>query len=169
MSVGEHFQDSSPKLTATSTTASNFHYGSPTLSPTITSPRYDYNDYGVQQQQNLHQWNGSQSDRQSLDLGYPSPQDQMSYASPYGYDYIHPGYEPSNDMTGLSTTPPTASFAATGLPFPGLEFIRNYNSTGYAIGEQDSLWHSYDPGAFEYNPDIPFNLGDADIVHDSSQ
>jgi hypothetical protein len=26
--------------------------------------------------------------------------------------------------------------------------------------EQDSLWNTYDPSAFEYNPDLPFTLGD---------
>lgn len=102
---------------------------------------------------------------------YAANSQDSSLSYPYGPYALEQGYSGYDDsgtsLTGLSSTPPSASFAATGLPFRGLEFIRNYsNSGGYAMGEQDSLWHSYDPGAFEYNPDLPFTLGDLTEAHD---
>lgn len=85
-----------------------------------------------------------------------------------GYSGYDPSHEINPGMNALSSTPPTASFDAPGLPFRGLEFIRNYSSGGYSagdnfMGEQESLWQSYDPLAFNYNPDLPFTLGDPDI------
>lgn len=82
---------------------------------------------------------------------------------------------------GLSTTVPvpSASFSAPGLPFRGLDYIRNFNQDQFGNGtEMDTgtsgsgmntaatggagefLWNnaSYDPGAFELNPDVPFSL-----------
>lgn len=140
------------------------------LSPTNNPNQYEY-EYGMQpsplgHSDNAQQnWNGSgNGEPQGVDA-YPS---NMSYSSNAygGYDVIDSrGYYSQSDLGGnlteLSSTPPTASFAATGLPFRGLDYIRNYgNGGGYSMGEQDSLWHSYDPGAFEYNPDLPFTLGD---------
>lgn len=78
-------------------------------------------------------------------------------------DGSYSAYDATSDLTlaGLSTTSPSTSFAATGLPFPGLEYIRNYNPGGFnAGGEQDLLWRSYDPGAFGLDPDLPFTIGD---------
>lgn len=119
---------------------------------------------------NSQQWSENSSERRALDM-YPGSQDTpMHGTSAYGaytstLDLGYVGYEASPDMggaiPGLSTTPPTSSFAAPGLPFRGLDFIRNYNPGGYSVAyDQDSLWQSYDPGAFEYNPDLPFTLGD---------
>lgn len=115
---------------------------------------------------NSQQWNGSGGgEPQGVDI-YPSG---MSYSSNAygGYDAIDSrGYtygqsDLGGNLAEISSTPPTASFAAPGLPFRGLDLLRNYgNGGGYSMGEQDSLWQSYDPGAFEYNPDLPFTLGD---------
>lgn len=103
-----------------------------------------------------------------MDLYTTSTQEPTLYASSYGFgstmDGSYSGYEVASDMTlaGLSTTPPTSSFSVTGLPFPGLEYIRNYNPGGFnPSGEQDSLWQSYDPGAFGLDPDIPFTIGES--------
>lgn len=61
--------------------------------------------------------------------------------------------------SGLSITPPTALFDAPGLPFRGLDYMRNYCPGSYTIGsDQDSLWQSYATGAFGYDPDLPFSL-----------
>lgn len=100
----------------------------------------------------------------------------MYSADIYGPNGVYPsplegysGFDPSPDgMNALSTTPPTASFDAPGLPFRGLDFLRQYNSGGYYagdnfMGEPESLWQSYDPIAFNYHPDLPFTLGDPDI------
>jgi len=143
-----------------------YNYSGP-ISPTNTSNQFDY---GMQssplshannmQQQQQQQWNGG-GEPQGVDI-YPS---NLSFSS-----NSYSGYEPSDsrnfydlggNLTELSSTPPIASFAAPGLPFRGLDYIRNYsNGSGYSMGEQDSLWNTYDPGAFEYNPDLPFTLGD---------
>ncbi|KAJ7179341.1 fungal-specific transcription factor domain-containing protein [Mycena filopes] len=160
----------SPQPSPTLASTSIYNYP---LSPTHPPPNQYEFEYGMQSSplghtSNAHQWNGSGGgEPQGVDI-YPS----VSYSSNSfgGYDPIDPRgyYRPPSDMAAtlaeVSSTPPTASFAATGLPFRGLEFIQNYgngNGGGYSMGEhQDSLWHSYDPGAFEYNPDLPFTLGD---------
>ncbi|KAJ7228882.1 fungal-specific transcription factor domain-containing protein [Mycena pura] len=152
------------------TLASTSIYSYP-VSPTSATNQYEF-EYGMQHsplsQANSaqQQWNGGES--QGIDI-YPS---NMSYSSYGGYDGVdsHNYSYGGSDMVGgsmaeLSSTPPITSFAASGLPFRGLEFIRNYGSAstngggGYSM-EQDALWHSYDPGAFEVNPDLPFTLGD---------
>ncbi|KAJ7068066.1 fungal-specific transcription factor domain-containing protein [Mycena amicta] len=129
-------------------------YGYPPLSPTTaTSGQFDF-EYGMHGQ---HQWNGA-GDSQGMDL-YSS---NLSYPSYAGADL---GY--GSDLGGSMAE--FSQFAGPGLPFRGLEFIRNYgavagNGAGYEMGEQD-LWHSYDPGAFQLNPDIPFTLGDVSEGH----
>jgi len=161
----------------TLTSAHSFNYGSPTLSATqIPSPRYDY-DYGLQSNLNFSSgqpWNNGQGSGMFQSNSQDGPMSFNSsgggFTSPLD---AFPNYETSQDMNsslGLSTTPPSSTFAAPGLPFRGLEFIRNYTSGIYSngdnyMGEQESLWQSYDPVAFEYNPDLPFTLGDSDGGH----
>jgi hypothetical protein len=76
-------------------------------------------------------------------------------------------YEPSSSDFGsfpsLSTTPPSSSFAVQGLPFRGLDYIRNYNSGLYSPTGDQELWQSFDPGAFGYDPELPFVLGDLTV------
>ncbi|KAJ6599296.1 fungal-specific transcription factor domain-containing protein [Mycena vulgaris] len=140
------------------------------LSPTNAPGQYEY-EYGMQSSPLSHgnsapHWNGS-GEPQGVDI-YPSNMSYSSNAYSGGYDAVDSRSYTygTSDLGGgniveLSSTPPIASFAAPGLPFRGLEFIRNYgNGGGYSMGDQDALWHSYDPGAFEYNPDLPFTLGD---------
>jgi hypothetical protein len=82
------------------------------------------------------------------------------------------GYDPSSDLTNplsaLSTTPPSSAFAASGLPFSGLDYIRNFRAGGYST-DHDALWQSYDAGTFgAYDPELSFNLGaDNTIIPDS--
>jgi len=128
----------------------------------LTSPhRYEY-EFGVPpsalSQSNVQQWNVEQQTPDQTLFGNPFG----PYASPLdnygGYDLTT---DFSGGLTGLSTTPPSSStFATSGLPFRGLDFIRNYNPSGFVTGDQDSLWQSYDPGAFGYDPELPFTLGD---------
>jgi hypothetical protein len=145
---------------------SAYSYQSP-VSPNQPSPPriYDYNTYGIQPsaltQESTQQWtNGSDYTANS--------QDQTLFTNAYGayppLDGGFGGYDPTADLTnGLSassTTPPSSIFAASGLPFRGLDYIRNFNMGGYSA-DQDSLWQSYDPnGSFGYDPDLTFNLGD---------
>ena len=60
---------------------------------------------------------------------------------------------------GQGDTPPQSSFDALGLPFAGLDFIRNYTNSGYDMG-QDQTWKGFDGGEFRYDPDLPFSLGE---------
>jgi hypothetical protein len=150
-----------------------YSYNGVPLSPlhTPSQPHYDYGNYqSPLAQSSSTQWPGDNSEQGEVDM-YPSSS-QMSYAgmsygdSSYGeplstIDSSYLDFGGTSDMlSGLSTTPPTASFDAPGLPFRGLDFIRNYNPGGYSVGDQDSLWHTFDAGAFGYDPDTPFTLPD---------
>jgi hypothetical protein len=71
-----------------------------------------------------------------------------------------------------NTTPPTATFDAPGLPFRALDYIRNFDQDSYSpIGVgQDSLWQSFDPGAFGDDPELPFTaLGDIPEAHEGGR
>ncbi|KAH8113420.1 fungal-specific transcription factor domain-containing protein [Phellopilus nigrolimitatus] len=58
-------------------------------------------------------------------------------------------------------SPPSSSFATNGLPFAGLDFIRNYTPGVYDDGPgQDGLWQGFDGGEFRYDPDLQFSLGE---------
>ncbi|KAF6762750.1 fungal-specific transcription factor domain-containing protein [Ephemerocybe angulata] len=154
-------QQQQPPSEPTSSLANAYTYQSP-ISPTQPSPphmAYDYNNYGVQpsslSQDSTQQWatNGSE---------YTSPsQDQTLYTSPYGYGSLDGGF--GAGLSALSTTSPFSNFAASGLPFRGLDYIRNFSTGGYST-DQDSLWQSYDLGSFGYDPDLAFNLADASTV-----
>jgi hypothetical protein len=105
-----------------------------------------------------------------MDMFPSTSQDSSSLYNPnlFGFGSALDGggygaFDTTTDMTlaGLSTTPPSSSFAATGLPFRGLEYIRNYNLAGFnASGDINSLWQSYDPDTFRFDPDLPFTIGD---------
>jgi hypothetical protein len=77
----------------------------------------------------------------------------------------------STNAPPTSTTPPYANFATPGLPFAGLDFIRNYNNPeAYGLsGIDDSLWQAIDPGAFHYDPDVPWSLTDLPSVVEEEQ
>ena len=62
-------------------------------------------------------------------------------------------------IQGQGDSPPLSSFAATGLPFPGLDYIRNYTPGVFDDG-QEGLWQNYDGGEFRFDPDLPFSLGE---------
>ncbi|KAG6378490.1 hypothetical protein JVT61DRAFT_12750 [Boletus reticuloceps] len=106
---------------------------------------------------------------------YPSGSQpgSLPYAT-YGHSSssIDPIWYSSSDVgyTQLSTTPPTSSFPAPGLPFLGLDYIRNYNSNGYSASDQDSLWQTIDAGVFGIDPELPFTFGDSPPdLHDGRQ
>ena len=157
-------QDPNPQPIPPNTYGFTSHLSSGELA---SSQRYEY-EYGVPpsalSQSNVQQWNVEQQTPEQALFGNPFG----PYASPldsYG------GYDLSSDfsggLTGVSSGPPSSSFAASGLPFRGLDFIRNYNPSGFVTGDQDSLWQSYDPGAFGYDPELPFSLGDTcNDLHD---
>jgi len=52
-------------------------------------------------------------------------------------------------------------FSAMGLPFSGLEFIQNYPPDGYSTDpNSNSLWQTFDAGAFIQDPEMPFSFQD---------
>lgn len=156
----------SPRLVAGPSYSS---YNGVPLSPlhVPTQPQYSNYDYGNYQSplaQSSNQWPVDNGEQSALEMYPPASYSGLSYSGE-SLDPNYNGYGGTSDMngpmSGLSTTPPTASFDATGLPFRGLDFIRNYNPGGYSVGgDQDSLWQSFDPGAFGYDPELPFALPD---------
>ncbi|KIY67354.1 hypothetical protein CYLTODRAFT_353365 [Cylindrobasidium torrendii FP15055 ss-10] len=135
-------------------THSQFSYGASSAQP--SSPLYSEFGFDSQiGQPATTQWNGNSSglgmDNGMLyDYGYGS-----------GIDGMYAGFDSS--MGGATT-----SFDAPGLPFRGLDFLRNYNNADepaapYLTAEQDSgLWQSYEPVNFDYVPELPFTLTDLD-------
>ena len=84
------------------------------------------------------------------------------------YDGFSPATATAAAAGGTGTTPPSAGFAAPGLPFHGLDYIRNYNPTsgGAGVGpssatfaaDQEQYWQSsFD--TFGVDPEMSFNFG----------
>ncbi|KAI0959822.1 hypothetical protein AcW1_004536 [Taiwanofungus camphoratus] len=145
-------------------------------SPTVAVPsqRFDY-DFGLSQSP-PDRWNAPNGDANGLKF-FPSGSQTQQPRHPYSptsfvlqqsstldptyLNYDGTGTDPAMGLFGMSSSPPSsAGFAAPGLPFRGLDFIRNYNPAGYSVGNEQELWQMFDPGAFGYDPEIPFTLGD---------
>jgi hypothetical protein len=162
MSNLENLNDSSPNLSHPSAHA----YTPPLSAPAFhSSPsKFEQNDYALQASP-LSQTNPhpilSANEHHSQGF-YPMGSADTSLFNAYGFNSsLDPGFSGFDGTpTGLSMAVPSSSFAGTGLPFTGLEFIKNYPTNGYSTSDQESLWQSYDPGAFGYDPDMPFTLGD---------
>lgn len=76
------------------------------------------------------------------------------------------GSRPSASASGgTGTTPPSAGFVAPGLPFHGLDFIRNYDPSGGAgagpTGFGDHEWQNWQSSfdTFGVDPETAFTLG----------
>ncbi|KAG6890946.1 hypothetical protein C0995_000903 [Termitomyces sp. Mi166 len=151
-----------------SSQAPSFKYTSATAAAQPSPPRFESYEYGLQSsplaQSNSSPWNGNE-DHFSAGPDMYSTGDSAMYPNTYGYpsSLDFPAYDVGDlTMNGLTVTSPSSTnFAATGLPFRGLEYIRNFNPGGYSANDQDSLWPSYDPGVFGFDPDLPFTLGDS--------
>jgi len=164
-------QEPSPLSTTNSKNANSYSYTRPGQASLQSPQRYEF-DYGVQPSalgQSSTQWNGSNGD-QAL-FSPTGTTDQSLYGfNPYSPLDVYQGYEPVVDLAGGFSGPtpsPTSATYPTSLPFRGLDYIRNFNPNGYA-SDQDSLWQSYDPGAFGYDPDLPFTMGDpTNELHDT--
>ncbi|KAI0080746.1 hypothetical protein K474DRAFT_1589402 [Panus rudis PR-1116 ss-1] len=176
----EHPLESSPHMISASSFGMN-----PPQSPTVQMPpgQFDY-EFGLSQSPPAeNRWNGgTESSIASGSQGHlggysnnnsfsPNPTIDTSYLN-FNSPDLNMGIS-----GGLSTTPPSAGFAGPGLPFRGLDYIRNYDpagsSSGYMMGnnDQDALWQTFDPGAFGLDPELPFTLGDltVDDHHDVQQ
>jgi len=124
--------------------------------------------YSYSHQEQQHPWspndplNGGAFSPMSHDADYSSMfgsgnsshnnQGFVSYssASPFGAMLSLPSQGES---------PPSSSFATQGLPFPALDYIRNYNGNGYDDG-QESFWTVFDNGDYRFDPDQSFPLGE---------
>ncbi|KAL4241486.1 ABC-transporter-regulating transcription factor-like protein [Abortiporus biennis] len=151
-------------------------------SPTIQVPpsQFDY-DFGLSQSPPTERWRGH-NDANGLKL-YPTTTDAHASGSNFANNPMYTPQTPTTDtsylgygqdfntgLSGMSTPPISTQFAGPGLPFRGLEFIRNYSPGGYNLsGDQDSLWQTFDPGAFGYDPEIPFTLGDFPVEGQHTQ
>lgn len=60
---------------------------------------------------------------------------------------------------GMASIAPSTHFPAPGLPFRGLDFIRNFETGNEGYQAQD-LGHGFDAGAFRMDPEIGFSLAD---------
>jgi hypothetical protein len=79
-----------------------------------------------------------------------------STVDPSFLDYCPPSSQVSTDIFGTSNTT-TSSLFVPGLPFHGLDYLRNFDPDG---GEKDALGQGFDAGAFQCDPEIPFTLPD---------
>jgi len=86
-----------------------------------------------------------------------------SYEQPPTVDPSYLAYGSSavgSDFFGSSSsTAPAAGapFLSGGLPFHGLDYLRNFDPEGV---EQETLGQGFDAGAFRYDPEIPFALSE---------
>lgn len=144
-----------------------YNYAGAPLSPLHVSSPHDYTMHqSPLASSGGHQWDAGPGDRRTVDTYAPGSQpSSLSYAT---YERSSSGIDPAwysncSDVgyTQLSTTPPTSSFPAPGLPFLGLDYIRNYNTNGYSTSDQDPLWQTFDAGAFGIDPELPFTFGES--------
>ncbi len=82
-----------------------------------------------------------------------------STVDPSFLGYCPPSSQVSTDFFGTSNTTAAGSSFVPGLPFHGLDYLRNFDPDG---GEKDALEQGFDAGAFQYDPEIPFTLPDLD-------
>lgn len=143
---------------------------SPTVPVSSASSRFPY-DFNASQSPPDNRWAGpsdpgvsSMYDPTTQQAGSPSfnnsfmMQQQPSLESSYlPFD----GPDINMSMQPLPANAPSSGFSGPGLPFRGLDYIRNYNPGGYMMGtDQEGLWQTFDPGAFGLDPELPFTLGD---------
>lgn len=151
-------QDGSPRMMG----ASPYSYPGAPLSPLHVSSPYDYGVHpSPLASSSSHQWDVSSSERHGVDMCQSANQSNSLPYATYENQGMGPSWYGGSDIgySTLSTTPPTSSFAGPGLPFLGLDYIRNYNSNGYSLlGDQDSLWQAFDARSFGLDPDLPFTL-----------
>lgn len=166
-----------PTLEASPTMVPMNSFNIPPQSPSVQIPpssQYSY-DFGLPQSPRDGSWTGSR-DANGTIYEDPSQSSGSFTAGSYGLqssggdsDMVSAGFmdqltEMGTNLSLLGNSPPQLSgFQGPGLPFRGLDFIRNYNTGGYAPGEQDALWQSFDAASFGYDPEIPFTLGDLSV------
>ena len=148
------------------TGASPYNYTGAALPPFHVRSLYEY---GIRHpplaSSGGHQGDGGPVDHRTVDMyASGSPPSSLPYDT-----YEHPSsvidptwYNSPSDVgyTHLSTTPPTLSFAGPGLSFLGLDYVRNYNSSGHSAGVYP-LWQKFDAGPFGIDPELPVTFGES--------
>ncbi|KAI0637850.1 fungal-specific transcription factor domain-containing protein [Trametes polyzona] len=164
-----------------------YDYGLASPSDRWASPAVDSNELkffpsDVAQQQAYGRAHGHQNQHSG---SFSGPLSGLDTSSPYlanfdGSDFGGGGssaFSPATTTTagGPGTTPPSAGFAAPGLPFRGLDYIRSYDPTSGSgssafggLGEQDQYWQTFDSSAFGGDPEMAFTLG-GDFPTDGQQ
>ena len=169
-------------------------------SPTVQIPgqRYDY-EFGLGSPSD--RWASPAVDANELKFFPSGSQQQQQQQNPFGHGHSRSfsGQLPGLDTTspymgafdgsefgsginfspgpttagGTGTTPPSSGFAAPGLPFHGLDYIRNYNPASGSAGagpsyvnDQEQYWQS-SLDSFTVDPEIAFTLG-GDFTTDGS-
>ncbi|KAI0699412.1 fungal-specific transcription factor domain-containing protein [Cytidiella melzeri] len=141
---------------------------SPSTMQLPSSSRFSY-DFGVSRSPPENRWAGPSESNGSKFYdhssgGYHSayglqPTASVDSSNSYGMSYD------TNDLVSglstLSTVPELTDFSGPGLPFRGLDYIRNFNGGAFTPGsEHGGLWQTFDPGAFGLDPEVAFSLND---------
>lgn len=132
-------------------------------SPTLQG-MYTYNGLdGIQQPQFSPDWstNPNSLGQGSSTLSAESSLSGYNGATSQMYDNAgYPSYGGSySAMMDMAAQP--EAFPAMGLPFSGLELIQNYPPDGYSTDPaSNSLWQTFDAGAFIQDPEMPFSFQD---------
>ena len=157
--------EASPTLVPNTLPGNSFGMGmAPPQSPTGVSNRFSY-DFGVSQSPPEARWAGpGESSSGGYGAGYLVQQQAQQQAQQQQVDSTYLPFESSTaaldiGLPAIPTNAPSTGFSGPGLPFRGLDYIRNYNPNGYML-DQEGLWQTFDPGAFGLDPEIPFTLGD---------
>ncbi|KAH9007096.1 fungal-specific transcription factor domain-containing protein [Lactarius hatsudake] len=112
--------------------------------------------FGTQQGAERWGYDGDQFPGSSQNMVPGGAYEQPSTVDPSYLAYNSPSV--GADFFGSSTAPAAgSSFLAGGLPFHGLDYLRNFDPEG---GEQDALGQGFDAGAFRCDPEIPFALSE---------
>ncbi|KAI0092813.1 fungal-specific transcription factor domain-containing protein [Irpex rosettiformis] len=158
----------------------SFSMSMPPQSPTTVSmPSSSRFSYDFSQSPPENRWAGPSESNGSKNF-YDSPVQGSSSGGGYGNTYaIQPttsvdsnnsysmSYDTNDLISGLpslSTVPELTDFSGPGLPFRGLELLRNFNGGNSGTftpgGSQGEMWQTFDPGAFGLDPEVAFSLRD---------
>ncbi|KAL4075802.1 fungal-specific transcription factor domain-containing protein [Scleroderma citrinum] len=153
--------------------AAPYSYPGAPLSPIHVPPPYDY---GMHQSplasSSSHQWDVPSGEPHNVDMYQRGSQSSSLPYATYEHQNMDPSWYSGSDIgfSNLSTTPPTSSFPGPGLPFLGLDYIRNYNSNGYSLAGDQESWQAFDARSFGLDPELPFTFMESSTdLHDGQQ
>ncbi|KAH8106241.1 fungal-specific transcription factor domain-containing protein [Cristinia sonorae] len=131
-------------------------------SPTVQVPgssQFDY-DFGLPHSPTDPRWNGDSASTSQAGFSNNFPQTPTTIDTSY-LNFNAPTNDLPMSLTGLTTPSEPSGFNGPGLPFRGLDYIRNYNPSGYlGATDQDGLWQTFDSGTFGFDPEMAFTFGD---------